>query len=415
MGGEDQLRGFIKQGIQLQDLADKVDSLTAGALALALFNVKRLVETMPEEGLMRTSAWRKLEPLVRVELEQYADELGPQLVRTLDSGSTAMRDASVSEFENAGVELPPEVSKRRQRVPQAPELALGVLVGGITVQKLFGLDPANPLTGSRRRGAPIDSILFKSVDRFVRAGFLRDSPTQAIADAIATDAMARGQRGVKLTAPAARKVRAQTRAIARTATSDMAHGIKDLLAWENRELLEGKVWLWSTLLDSRTCPSCAPLDQLRWEQGDANRPYWPLHHGCRCQLILIDPTDEFWDNPERKGLQIRPEDAGVYKGAQAISEPGKYGDKKYWERAIVVKAEDGRPPVRYSDVLARWADSSNTSLEEALGKGRAAWFKREYKRTKTDPQVLLQRMLTNGSQGNQTWIPLKQLRAKTSD
>ena len=36
MGGEDQLKGFIKQGIELQDSADKVELLTAGALALAL-------------------------------------------------------------------------------------------------------------------------------------------------------------------------------------------------------------------------------------------------------------------------------------------------------------------------------------------------------------------------------------------
>lgn len=160
MGGEDQLKGFIKQGVQLQDLADKVESLTAGALALALFNVKRLVETMPEEGLMRTAAWRKLEPLVRVELERYADELGPQLVRTIDSGATAMRDASVREFENAGVELPPAVSKKRQRVPDSLNKALGALVGGVTVQKLFGLDAKAPLTASRKRGAPIDRTLF---------------------------------------------------------------------------------------------------------------------------------------------------------------------------------------------------------------------------------------------------------------
>ena len=119
MGGEDQLKGFIKQGIQLQDSADKVELLTAGALALALFNIKRMVETMPQEGLLRNKSWRQLEPLVRIELERYADELGKQMVRTVADSAPAMRDASVREFENAGAVLPPEVSKKRQPVPDA--------------------------------------------------------------------------------------------------------------------------------------------------------------------------------------------------------------------------------------------------------------------------------------------------------
>ena len=413
MGGEDQLKGFIKQGIQLQDSADKVELLTAGALALALFNIKRMVEAMPQEGLLRNKSWRQLEPLVRVELEKYADELGVQMVRQVADAAPAMRDASVREFENAGAVLPPEVSKKRQAVPDAVQMALGVLIGGVTLQKLFGLDVENPLTGSRRRGSPIDRSLFKTIDTQVRSGILRDQTTQEIADSIATDAMARGARGVRMSAPAARRIKSQTRALARTAHSDMAHAIKDALALQNNQYLGGKMWLWSTLLDSRTCERCAPLDQTRYPQNAENLPYWPLHIGCRCQLLLIDPDDEFWNSPQREGTQIRGEDAGAYATGGKAAE--KYGDKKYFERSIQVKAPDGKPPVRYSDVLARWADTSMTSLEEALGKGRAAWFKREYQRTKADPQKILQKMLTNAPVGDQTWIPLKQLRAKTSD
>ena len=413
MGGEDQLKGFIKQGIQLQDSADKVELLTAGALALALFNIKRMVETMPQEGLLRNQSWAKLEPIVRIELERYADELGKQMVRTVADAAPAMRDSSVREFENAGAVLPPEVSKKRQPVPDAVQMALAVLIGGVTLQKLFGLDPVNPLTARRRRGAPIDRSLFKTIDTQVRSGILRNQTTQEIADSIATDAMARGARGVRLSAPAARRIKSQVRSLARTANSDMAHAIKDLLVLENEEDLGGLVWLWSTLLDSRTCERCAPLDQRRYAQDDPNKPYWPLHIGCRCQLVLIDPDDEFWNAPQREGTQIRDEEAGAYATGDKTAE--KYGDKKFFERSIKVKAPDGNPPVRYSDVLARWADTSMTSLEEALGKGRAAWFKREYQRTKADPQKILQKMLTAAPVGDQTWIPLKQLKGLKVD
>ena len=213
MGGEDQLKGFIKQGVELQDSADKVELLTAGALALALYNIKRMIETMPQEGLLRNKSWQQLEPLVRIELEKYADELGVQMVRTVADAAPAMRDASVREFENAGASLPSEVKKKRQPVPDAVQMALAVVIGGVTLQKLFGLDSENPLTGPRRRGSPIDRSLFKTIDTQVRSGILRDLTTQEIADLIATDAMARGTRGVRMSAPAARRIKSQTRAL----------------------------------------------------------------------------------------------------------------------------------------------------------------------------------------------------------
>ena len=40
-------------------------------LAQVMANVKRLVETMPKEGLLREKAWRDLEPLVKAELDKY--------------------------------------------------------------------------------------------------------------------------------------------------------------------------------------------------------------------------------------------------------------------------------------------------------------------------------------------------------
>ena len=188
----------------------------------------------------------------------------------------------------------------------------------------------------------------------------------------------------------------------------MAHAIKELLVTENKDDLGGMVWLWSTLLDSRTCERCAPLDQQRWRERE-NKPYWPLHIGCRCQLLLIDPDDEFWNSPQREGTQIRDEEAGAYATGAKTAE--RYATRNTLNAQSCQGAR--RSPQRYSDVLARWADTSMTSLEEALGKGRAAWFKREYQRTKADPQKILQKMLTAAPAGDQTWIPLKNLPVNT--
>ena len=69
------------------------------------------------------------------------------------------------------------------------------------------------------------------------------------------------------------------------------------------EALEDFVYLWSAALDSRTCQTCAPLDGRRWEKK-ADAPPVPIHVNCRCQLLLIDPEDKFWNEGRKTGQQI---------------------------------------------------------------------------------------------------------------
>ena len=46
--------------------------------------------------------------------------------------------------------------------------------------------------------------------------------------------------------------------------------MKETVYRANADALEGLVWEWEAALDSRTCPTCMPLDQRRWEQGDSS-------------------------------------------------------------------------------------------------------------------------------------------------
>ena len=61
--------------------------------------------------------------------------------------------------------------------------------------------------------------------------------------------------------------------------------------------------------------------------------------------------------------------------------------------------------------MAKWATDSNTSLVEAMGEQRAAYFKQELNRLNRDPQQILESML-RGKPGEQQWIPLQQLQEK---
>nr|BAR36037.1 phage head morphogenesis protein, SPP1 gp7 family (phageSPP1_gp7) [uncultured Mediterranean phage uvMED] len=404
MGGEDQLKGLIRQGFALQNTADKAQGLATGTLARSMSNIKRLVEILPQEGLLRNKAWRDLEPLVRKELEVYADALGQAIVKQDSDAASEMRDASVREFERAGAELPEAVRTRRQPVANSVELALKSKVNNVTVEKLFNIN--------KKDGAsPVSKALFRTVDTRVRAGIINGDTTQDIADLMATDVMARGIPGVKLTAPVAKQIQSQARAMARTATQDMARQVKEQLYEQNREALEGMVWQWSTALDSRTCETCAPLDGRRWDENDNSRPDWPLHPNCRCQALLIDPEDEFWNGGEATAQQIRPVEQGAYAGPNAYKTPITINGEKFYRKTITVTSDTGPP--RYSDVLARWAKDGSTSLNEALGPARAAWFKKQYDRMNADPQRILQAMLTQKPPGEQTWIPLVELEKKS--
>ena len=72
-------------------MADKAVVNVDQVLAQVMANVKRLVETMPKEGLLREKAWRDLEPLVQAELDKYGDRLGKSLVDAEVKATPAMR------------------------------------------------------------------------------------------------------------------------------------------------------------------------------------------------------------------------------------------------------------------------------------------------------------------------------------
>ena len=419
MGGEDQLKALIRQTFSLQNVADKAVMNVDQVLAQVMANVKRLVETMPAEGLLRQKAWRDLEPLVRAELDKYGDRLGKSVVDSEVKATPKMRAYGVREFNHAGAGLPQAVATQAVPVALSIEMALNSKVVGQTVRKMFNVD------GKAKGQSPVNKALFKTVDTRVRGGLINGWPTQDIADLMATDVVVAGVPGVSLTAPVAKQIRGQAMAIARTATQDMQRQIKEELYEQNKSQLGGMVWMWSTALDSKTCETCAPLDQQRWDQGDSSRPQWPIHPNCRCEALLIDPEDEFWNETERTVQQIRPVEKGAYtyRGTPAnkltgakwdearrkgyYKTPIKVKGEKYYRKAVTITSD--RPPTRLADVYGSWATSdSNPSLVAALGPARARYFYRQFNEFNKDPEQILNAMLT-GKPGAQKWIPVEKL------
>ena len=342
-----------------------------------------------------------MQPMVQQELKVYGDQLGSAVADALVDAAPDMEKAAIRQAQLGGADFGPEYVRMNPaggRVPDTVAMALNSQVSNTAIKKLFNLD------GNSERSA-VDKALFRTVDTRVRAGIIQGKITQDIADEMATDVISRGVPGVQLTPPVAKNIRSQAMAMARTATQDMARQVKEQVYEANSDAMEGMVWLWSAALDSRTCETCGPLDGQRWDKQN-EAPSWPLHPNCRCQVLPIDPEDDFWNEPEITAQQIRPVKEGPYKGDGAYKTPITVKGKKYYRKVVPVTSDT--PPPRYSDVLAKWATGSQESLKAALGPQRADFFTKQFNEFNKDPQQILEAMLT-GKRGAQKWIPVEKL------
>ena len=65
---EKQLAAFIAQAFSLQNTADRAVLDVDALLARVMLDVRRMVELLPEEGLLRDKAWKDLQPLVKTQM-----------------------------------------------------------------------------------------------------------------------------------------------------------------------------------------------------------------------------------------------------------------------------------------------------------------------------------------------------------
>ena len=397
---ERQLQNMISTAFRLQTTADKAVASIDEVLAQVMNAVRTLVASLPEESLLRGRAWRNLEPLVRLELQVYEEQLGRTIQQTLEAAEPGIEAAAIEQ-----APLPKEERSALKDVAvTAAALALipRVKVNGKSLARLFSADQPG-------QASPVAKSLFRAVDKAVRKGIIDDKTTDEIAKSIAERAKRSGLDGINLTAPSvARQLRGQATALSRTAIGTYNQEVKERLYGQakTKTQLRDKVWEHVALLDSVTCSSCMFLDGQTWDQGDPSRPQLKIHIGCRCDQVLVDP-ETLVGRDSREGLMIRSGDQGPYKGRGRIVE---VDGKTFWGKPIVVRSDDGEP-VTYADLLARWAKTSHTSLRQALGVQRSRIFIREMSRPNADPQRILLWML-RGEAGAKRFIPLKQLAAK---
>ena len=118
----------------------------------------------------------------------------------------------------------------------------------------------------------------------------------------------------------------------------------------------------------------------------------PIHVNCRCQLLLIDPEDEFWQDDKRTGQQISET---PYKTGYKTKV--KVNGEQFYRKAVEFNGSD------FSDYIAT---SNLTTQTEFFGsKRRALYFRNQLDKMNKDPQQILQSMLTGPSNAKK-FIPL---------
>ena len=73
--------------------------------------------------------------------------------------------------------------------------------------------------------------------------------------------------------------------LARTGLSAYANAATELMAQDNKEVIEYRVF--SATLDSRTTIGCAALDRKKWKMGDKSYPTLPRHYRCRSRYVFL--------------------------------------------------------------------------------------------------------------------------------
>jgi SPP1 gp7 family putative phage head morphogenesis protein len=327
----EQLRLFINGAFGSEADARKVRKLLDPYLRRSLDEIRQLVELLPDESLARQREWRAL--LIEVEriLEPYNDAFAVELSRQLPSSGAAAAEETTLMLKSvvpqtAGL-VPPEVIMADSTID-----VLSTKVGPKRLIDLFTSKDGVP---------PFVKANVRMVDSIVTGGIIQGASTEQIAKAI-TDELPH-------------RMKAQALAISRTAIQDYNRQVKEEVWNANSDAFArlGLKYEWVSALDSRTCPTCAPLDgEVKDSKGDF--PKTPVHVNCRCSVVLIDPEDK--DDPRSRYGQLASENPT--KG-----QPGGYATKKKVKGDnLYRKNREFKPkkdqPVTYATFLADLARKS---------------------------------------------------------
>jgi len=389
---EEQLRLFLQQAFALSAREVEILKSSDPALLQAMKNIRAIAEqNLPDDGILREQTWRQLRPLIAQELGPLNDAFARSVYEGLSDEVGAMAMEAV-----AMVGAVTSAPVTGLQLADSVEAILRTQVGN---RRLAGLFERSDLSGL----SPFIRSNLDAINRRVVEGIIKGTPTREIAESIAMIDERLGREYISTRgSTAGREIRSNMQAIARTAVQDANRQVHEDVYKANADQLSDLQWEWVAVLDSRTCPTCAPLDGKRWDKR-RDAPRWPVHVNCRCQVVAVDPDEEA---DVRSGQVVSPE---PMTGDRAYKTKTKVKGESLHRKAVDVKpGKDGKPPT-YADFLAQ----SNQKTQQMFfgggnaGSVRAESFRRAVKGGVSPEKAL--RDLINTSQGVGRFKPAKGL------
>ena len=402
---------FIRQAFSLENIAEnalmKADPEFLRTMAL----VRRKVLELPDVTLLRDSEWRRLLGEIEIILQRSNDAFAKSLIDELRINYPKMREQaekmvssipSVNIFAGTAGEIRglPSVAGLQTIELQnsVQEIIRSTKVNSTRLIDLFALQDADEFRPAVMRDtmAPWIKQKIKIIDSTVRAGIFQGAETEAIANVIGKEIREDIRFGRRMFegSDATRRIKAQARAIARTAVQDMNRQVNEQV-WNENNFSSNLRWEWVAAFDSRTCQVCAPLDNLVRKKRESF-PTYPIHVNCRCQIVLVDPED----SDVRAGIDVSPEQDGFNRkpGRKFKSQINVKGEQLF-RKAFDVK---GKNP-GYADFLAQ-ADIKTQGM--FFGGGNAGSIRADRFRTfikgGLPPREAMQKLITNAPRPNQT-------------
>ena len=421
---EKQLKIFIRQAFSLENIADnalaKADPVFLRTMAL----VRRKVLELPDVTLLRDSEWRRLLGEIEVILQASNDAFAKSLIDELRINYPKMREQaekmvsaipSVNIFPGTAGEitgLPTVAGLQTIEMQDSVRAAVNsTKVNSTRLIDLFALQDVDEFRPAifKDTMSPWIKQKIKIIDGIVRTGIFQGAETEAIAERIGKEIKEDIRFGRRMFegSDATRRIKAQAKAIARTAVQDMNRQVNEQV-WNENTFSSDLRWEWVATFDSRTCQVCAPLDNIVRKKRESF-PEYPIHVNCRCQIVLIDPED----TDPRAGIDVSPEKDGFNKkaGRKYKSKIFVKGESLY-RKAFDVKGENAG----YADFLSQ-SDIKTQGM--FFGGGNAGSIRAERFRSLvkkgTPPREAMNKLITNAPRVKQqlTRIDITKVRFKS--
>jgi SPP1 gp7 family putative phage head morphogenesis protein len=240
-------------------------------LVTSIVTIRRLIVAyVPDDGLGRNLAYAAIKPRLEEALVTFNDTFALRLsaaLEQLQSTTLGMAFDRMPGDSTAFVYLSADQWLDEVRV-----------FGGWTLREYF----------RRRSPSQFMKEIMRLIDRVVQRGILQNLRTDDIARQIVPETVTRSGRpslAIRVGTVLSNIRNRVEGTIAQAVWAVATHS--ERLVWRERDVEQ---WVWTAVLDTRTCPICSPLDGVTRPARNAFPYQPPVHPNCRCRILPFTLT-----------------------------------------------------------------------------------------------------------------------------